>query len=97
MILTLQALLLCIQLLLLSCEVSGLRRQNKQEGLVSIPTHTVTVQRLSVLCQTLPNHPALQFRVEPKVMANLLLTQETMHFCVLRRHLAASPRSHSSV
>ena len=84
MALTLQTLLLCVQMLLPSGEVSGLRRQDEQEGLVSVPAHAVAVQRVSVLRQALPDHPALQRRVEPVVSVDLLAEgNETMSFCII--------------
>lgn len=71
LLLTLYALLLLVQFVLLPCEMSSMSGEDEQERLVSTLTDTVAVQRLPVLSQPLPYHPALQRGGEPKVMADL--------------------------
>lgn len=70
-LLTLHALLLLVQTVLLPCEMSSMGGEDKQESLVSIATDTVAVQRVPVPSQPLPDHPTLQRGAEPKVMAEL--------------------------
>lgn len=72
MLLTLYALLLLVLFLLMAREVSSLGGKDEQEGLVPVVTDAVAVQRVLVLSQPLPDHPALQQRVEPEVMADLV-------------------------
>lgn len=70
-VLTIYAVLLLVQLVLMPCEMSSMGGQDKQESLVPVLTDTVAVQRFLVLSQPLPDHPPLQRGVEPKVMADL--------------------------
>lgn len=68
---TLYALLILVQPVLLPCEMSVMGRKNEEESLVSTLTETVAVQCLPVLSQPPADHPALHRGGEPEVLADL--------------------------
>lgn len=70
-LLTLYALLILVQLDLLPCEMSSVGREDEEESLVSVLMDTVAVQRIPVLSQPLPDHPALHRGGETEIMADL--------------------------
>lgn len=70
-LLTFYALLLLLLPVLLLREMSSMSGEDEQEDLVAALTDAVAVQCVLVLSQPLPDHPALQRRGEPEVVADL--------------------------